>query len=83
MIPPTQLAALDNRNCSRKQAVVKHRSSQGSLRYNQVFSKVRKTWVVKPIMEKKDYKYLDVLMENILEFKRPKKKSKKIKKIKE
>ena len=79
MIARTQLAALDNNhNCSRKQAVVKHGSSQGSLRYNLVFPKVHKTWVVKPIMEEKDYKYLDVLMENILAFKRLKKKSKNI-----
>ena len=87
MVARTQLAALDNNhNCSRKQAVVKHGSSQGSLRYNLVFPKVRKTWVVKPIMEEKDYKYLDVLMENVLKCKRPKKnpkkKSKKIKKSK-
>ena len=85
MIARTQLAALDNNhNCSRKKAVVKHGSSQGSLRYNLVFPKVRKTWVVKPIMEEKVYKYLDVLMENILAFKRLvlKKKSKKIKKSK-
>ena len=87
MVARTQLAALDNNhNCSRKQAVVKHGSSQGSLRYNLVFPKVRKTWVVKPIMEEKDYKYLDVLMENVLKCMRPrknsKKKSKKIKKSK-
>ena len=83
IIARTQLAALDNNhNCYRKQAVVKHASSQGSLRYNLIFPKVCKTWVIKLIMEEKDYKYLDVLMENILEFKRPTKKSKKIKKSK-
>ena len=76
MIARTQLAALDN------VAVVKHGSSQDSLWYNLVFPKVRKTWVVKPIMEEKDYKYLEVLMENILVFKRLKKKSKTIKKSK-
>ena len=43
MIARTQLVALDhNHNCSRKQAVVKHRSSQGSLRYNLVFPKFAK-----------------------------------------
>ena len=78
MVARIQLAALDNNhNCSRKQAVVKHGSSQRSLRYNLVFPKVRKTLVVKPIMEEKDYKHLDVLMENVLKCKRPKKNSKK------
>ena len=67
MVARTQLAALDhNHNCSRKQAVVKHSSSLGSLRYNLVFPKVRKTWVVKPIKEEKSYGQLDALMESIL-----------------
>ena len=78
MIARTQLAALDhNHNCSRKQAVVKHGSSLGSLRYNLVFPKVRKTWVVKPIKEEKSYGHLDVLMESIMEQKRSKGKRRK------
>ena len=68
MIAKTQFAALDhNHNCSRKQAVVKHGSSLGSLRYNLVFPKARKTWVVKPIKEEKSYDHLDALMESIME----------------
>ena len=83
MIARTQLAALDNNhNCSRKQAVVKQGSSQGSLRYNLVFPKGRKTWVVKQIIEGKKYQYLDVLMEDVLQFERPKKKSKRAQKSK-
>lgn len=74
MIARTQLAALDNNhNCSRKQAVVKQGSSQGSLRYNLVFPKVRKTWVVKPIKQEKEYPYINILIENILQCKRSKK----------
>lgn len=73
----TQLAALDNNNnCSRKQAVVKQGSSKGSLRYNLVFPKIRKTWVVKPIKEVKDYSYVNVMMENILKYEKPKRKKK-------
>ena len=74
----TQLAVLDhNQNCARKQAVVKQGSSQGALRYNLVFPKVRKTWVVKPIKEVKTYGHVDILMEKILKQKRSKgKKSK-------
>ena len=73
MVARTQLAALDyNHNCSRKQAVVKHGSSLGSLRYNLVFLKVRKTWVVKPINEEKGYGHLDAPMESILKQKKSK-----------
>lgn len=73
----TQLAALDNNNnCSRKQAVVKQGSSKGSLRYNLVFPKIRKTWVVRPIKEVKDYSYVNVMMENILKYEKPKRKKK-------
>lgn len=82
MIARAQLAALDhNHNCSRKQAVVKHGSALGSLRYNLVFPKVRKTWMAKPIKEEKSYGHLDALMESILQQKRSKgKKRKKSKK---
>ena len=67
IVARTQLAALHhNHNCSRKQAVVKRGSPLGSLRYNLVFPKVRKTWVVKPIKEEKSYGQLDALMESIL-----------------
>ena len=78
IVARTQLAALDhNQNCSRKQAVVKHGSSLGSLRYNLVFPKVRKTWVVKPIKEEKSYGHLDALMESILKQKKIKEGKKK------
>ena len=71
MVARTQLADLHhNHNCSRKQAVVKHGSSLGSLCYNLVFPKVRKTWVVKPIKEEKSYGHLDALMESILKQKK-------------
>jgi ribonuclease HI len=83
MVARTQLAALDNNhNCSRKQAVVKKGSNVGSLRYNLVFPKMRKTWVVKPIKEAKQFDYITTLMENILRYKKSKKpkKSKKAKK---
>ena len=75
MIARTQLAAFDNNhNFYRKQAVVKQGSSQGSLRYNLVFPKVRKALVVKPVMEEKQFKYQEVLKENIMGCKRQKKK---------
>ena len=51
----------------------------GSLRYNLVFPKMRKTWVVKPIKEAKQFDYITTLMENILRYKKSKK-SKKAKK---
>ena len=71
MVARTQLAAVDhNHNCSRKQAVLKRGSSLGSVRYNLVFPKVRKTWVVKPIKEEKSYGHLDALMESILKQKK-------------
>lgn len=67
MVARTQLAALDNNNnCTREQAVIQHGESKGSLRYNVVFPKVRKTWVVKPIKQLKTYSYLDDMMERVL-----------------
>ena len=84
MVAKTQLAVLDNNhNCSRNQAVVKKGSNVGSLRYNLVFPKMHKTWVVKSIKEGTQFGYIITLMENILKYKKSKKakKSTKMQKI--
>ena len=59
-----QLAALDhNHNVGRLVAVKK----DGSEILSQVFSKMRKTWVVKNVYEKKSYTYLNELMSRVVE----------------
>ena len=63
MIARTQLAFLDF-NCGSEDNQATNRD--GSLRYKQVFSKVTQTWVVKIIKEKKSRKYLDELMDIII-----------------
>ena len=68
MVARTQLAALDNNhNCKREQATIQQGENKGNLRYNLVFPKGRKTWVVKPIKESKTYGYLDCMMKSVLE----------------
>ena len=68
MMTRTQLAALDNNhNSKREQSVIQHGENKGTLRYNMVFPKVRKTWVVKPIKQPKQHSYIHEMMENVLE----------------
>ena len=68
MVARTQFAALDNNhNSTREQSVVQHGENKGTLRYNMVFPKVRKTWVVKPIKQPKQHSYIHEMMENVLE----------------
>ena len=68
MVARTQLAALDNNhNSTREQSVIQHGENKGTLRYNLVFPKVRKTWVVKPIKQPKQHSYIHETMENVLE----------------
>ena len=67
MVARTQLATLNNNNSTREQAVIQYGESRSSLRYNLVFLKVCKTWVVKSIMQPKAYSYLDDMMESVLQ----------------
>ena len=61
------LAALDNNhNAGREQATVKSGPKAGEHRYNLVFPKGRKTWVVKPIRQKKDYSYVKEMMNTVV-----------------
>ena len=63
MVARTQLAALDNNaNTGRSQALVKSGEQAGEARYKLCFPKANKRWVVKPITEKKSYKYLSGLL---------------------
>ena len=62
MIARTQLAVLDhNYSCNQNQA----RSKSGELRYRYPYSKVSQNWSAKPIMEKKDIKYLHDMLEYV------------------
>jgi hypothetical protein len=68
MVGRTQLTILDhNNNCERKQATVKKGKGIGENRYKVVFPKNRKTWVAKPILQKKSYKFVTNLMDVVLE----------------
>ena len=68
MLTRMQLAVLDhNANVGRKQAKVKSGKRKGTLRYSQVFTKRRKTWVIKPIKEPKSYIFLDKMVERVVE----------------
>ncbi|XP_071851737.1 uncharacterized protein [Apostichopus japonicus] len=64
MLARTQLAIIDhNENSGRQQAVVRKGHKKGQKRYNVVFSKASKKWVIKPIYEAKEYSFIyDLLM---------------------
>ncbi|XP_068115108.1 zinc finger protein 850-like [Hyperolius riggenbachi] len=73
MIARTQLAALDNNwNVGRKQATVKvsgpGREPVGSFRFNLVFSKSSKNWIVKKIYDPKSDYFLQGIKEDIFKF---------------
>ena len=69
-----QLAVLDhNTNVGRKQAIRKKGTQAGQLRYKQVFTKRRKTWVVKPLKEPKSYAFVDQLVKMVVRAKAAKK----------
>lgn len=64
MVGRTQLAVIDhNINSNRKQATTK----SGDQRYQLVFPKTRKTWVVKPVLTPKLYSFVDDMMAGIVE----------------
>jgi len=59
MICRTQLAALDySHNVDRQQAVLKKGKHRGELRYRSVYTKHVKQWVLKPVMESKQYPHI-------------------------
>ena len=63
----TQLAAIDNNaNVGRKQATVERGVNVGEARYRQSFTKRQKRWVIKPIMEKKSYAFLNEMQTMVL-----------------
>ena len=65
MVARTQLAALDhNHNCSRPQA-----ANKGQLRFKVEKPKAHKSWVCKPIKEKKSYQHVSVMLENVVKAK--------------
>lgn len=60
------LAALDNNhNVGRAQAVVQTGERKGEKRYNIVFPKGRKRWVAKPVMAKKDYSFVQDMVDGV------------------
>ena len=67
MMARTQLAAIDNNaNVGRKQATVERGVNVGEARYRQSFTKRQKRWVIKPIMEKKSYAFLNEMQTMVL-----------------
>lgn len=70
MVARTQLAVIDhNCNTGRRQATVINGTKQGEKRYKVVFPKGRKKWVVKPVLERKSFAFVQQLMEGVLLFK--------------
>ena len=70
MVARTQLPALDhNHNCSRPQAVIKSGANKGQLRFKVEKPKAHKSWVCKPIKEKKSYQHVSVMLENVVKAK--------------
>ena len=70
MVTRTQLAALDhNYNCYRKQAVVKSGANKNQECFKVEKPKRNNNWVCKPIKEEKSYKYLSVMLENVVKAK--------------
>ena len=65
MVARTELAALDhNSNVNREQAVLQSGVKKGEVRYRMSFTKQKKQWVVKPMKGKKEYGYVDRLLES-------------------
>lgn len=70
MIGRTQLAIMDhNANCDRPQATTTKGDNKGETRYKVVFPKNRKTWVAKPILEKKSFTFVKELIDEVRECK--------------
>ena len=68
MVARTQLAAIDNnRNTGRNQAVVQKDPRSGEARYRKCFPKMHKRWVVKPVLQTKNYAFLPELQLKVLE----------------
>jgi len=68
MVARTQLAAIDNNhNTGRNQAVIQKGERSGEARYRQCFPKMHKRWVVKPVLENKNYAFLPELQQKVLE----------------
>lgn len=68
MIARNQLAAIDNNeNVGRRQSIAQKGVNAGEARYRQCYSKIRKKWVVKPILEKKTYNFLPEMLNRVLE----------------
>lgn len=77
MVARTQLAVIDhNSNVKRQQALVKRGKNMGAKRYNVVFPKGKKKWVVKPIMEDKSYSFVKELMKEVLMYSNNRKRTK-------
>lgn len=71
MIARTQLSALDhNKNVGRIQAIVRRATSSteeiGSLRYSYVYSKAKRSWVVKAVYDQTTQDFLKEVLDNIV-----------------
>ena len=67
MLAHTQLAALDhNHNCNRVQAVVNSGGNKGQQQFKVEKPKANKSWVCKPIKEPKSYKFLSLMLEDVV-----------------
>lgn len=63
MVARTQLAALDhNYNVGREQSMTK----RGEARYKSQFGRQKGDYVAKKIFEKKDYKYVELLLDDVV-----------------
>ncbi|XP_044165775.1 uncharacterized protein LOC122949784 [Acropora millepora] len=64
----TMLAALDhNFNVNRPQAVIQTGESQGEPRFKISWSKVSKRFEVEPVLEQKNYEYLEDMLQAALQ----------------
>ncbi|XP_033096850.1 uncharacterized protein LOC117101089 [Anneissia japonica] len=71
MLARTQLAAIDhNSHIGRGQMVASKGPNKGSLMYSQAYSKMCKSWSVRPVFEKKTYSFVSVLMDRVVKCKR-------------
>lgn len=67
MCARTMLAVLDNnKNVGRAQATIQAGPQKGKKRFDLVYPKGRKSWVVKPVYEKKTYDYVNQLIADVL-----------------
>ena len=67
MLACTQLAVLDlNHNYNRAQAVINSGENKGTQKFKVEKPKAHKSWACKPIKDKKSYKHLSAMLEDVV-----------------